>query len=559
MKKIVIGTKGEGFDLDLLLATRLLIQANSGGGKSYAIRKIVEQLYGKVQVIIIDPEGEFSSLRDELDFILAGKDGETPADVRSAGMLATKLLELNVSAICDIYEMRTADRHLWVKLFLDSLINAPKNLWHPVVVVVDEAHIFAPEKGQGESVAFQAMADLATRGRKRGFCGIYATQRLGKMSKNVTAELQNVMIGSTFQDIDRKRASDTLGISKADERQFFNDIKLLEPGNFYVFGRAISTSIVQMKIGQVSTIHPKQGGVRMEPTQPSHRIKALLPKLADLPAQAEEKQKTEGELRKEITDLKKKMATMHEGKVEIKKVEVPAIDEKMMKRIEANLTEMKSLLEGISLINGALSGQNKTLVEALNSFKLKKDHNPAPIFRIGTSNDLPSEGKKIVIQARIQGPVGDSEKLPASERKILTVLAQYPGGRFKTQIAILTGYSHSGGGFNNAMSSLRSKYFIITNGDSSAITPNGISALGSYTPLPTGAALQQYWLGQLGKAEREILSALCQNGAMSKQQVAEITGYAVTGGGFNNALSKLRSLELINGKEELIPSENLFD
>src|SRR5690242_20155422 len=121
MKKIVIGTKGEGFDLDLLLSTRLLIQANSGGGKSYAIRKIVEQLYGKVQIIIIDPEGEFSSLRDELDFILAGKDGETPADVRSAGLLATKLLELNVSAICDIYEMRTADRHMWVKLFLDSL------------------------------------------------------------------------------------------------------------------------------------------------------------------------------------------------------------------------------------------------------------------------------------------------------------------------------------------------------------------------------------------------------------------------------------------------------
>lgn len=80
MKKIVIGTKGEHFDLDVLLPTRLLIQANSGGGKSYLIRRMVEQLFGHVQVIIIDPEGEFATLREQYDFVLVGRGGETPAD-----------------------------------------------------------------------------------------------------------------------------------------------------------------------------------------------------------------------------------------------------------------------------------------------------------------------------------------------------------------------------------------------------------------------------------------------------------------------------------------------
>lgn len=68
MSKVIIGTAGGkaiGFDLDLLLPERLLITADSGGGKSYVIRKLLEQLFGKVQSIVIDPEGEFASLREK--------------------------------------------------------------------------------------------------------------------------------------------------------------------------------------------------------------------------------------------------------------------------------------------------------------------------------------------------------------------------------------------------------------------------------------------------------------------------------------------------------------
>src|SRR3982074_607486 len=108
MSKIVIGhSDGHnlGFDLDILLTTRALIQANSGGGKSYLLRRLCEQLFGKVQVIVIDPEGEFATLREKSGYVLVGKGGDTPADVRSADLLARRLLELNASAVCDIYDM----------------------------------------------------------------------------------------------------------------------------------------------------------------------------------------------------------------------------------------------------------------------------------------------------------------------------------------------------------------------------------------------------------------------------------------------------------------------
>src|ERR1700686_1347554 len=89
-------------DLPTLLDTRLLVQANSGGGKSWLLRRLLEQAHGKGQQIGIDLEGEFATLREKYDYVLAGKEGDTPADPKSAALLARKLLELNVSAIIDL-------------------------------------------------------------------------------------------------------------------------------------------------------------------------------------------------------------------------------------------------------------------------------------------------------------------------------------------------------------------------------------------------------------------------------------------------------------------------
>src|SRR3972149_9037919 len=98
--QIVIGRSGQSevsFNLPTLLRTRALIQAGSGGGKSWALRRLAEQLFGKVQVFLIDREGEFPTLRERFGYVLAGQGGDTPADVRSARLLAGKPPELNAS------------------------------------------------------------------------------------------------------------------------------------------------------------------------------------------------------------------------------------------------------------------------------------------------------------------------------------------------------------------------------------------------------------------------------------------------------------------------------
>ena len=61
-----------GIDLADLMAERLLIQGNSGAGKSWLMRKLLEESSGQVQQIILDPEQEFLSLAEMLEIAPVG-------------------------------------------------------------------------------------------------------------------------------------------------------------------------------------------------------------------------------------------------------------------------------------------------------------------------------------------------------------------------------------------------------------------------------------------------------------------------------------------------------
>src|SRR3546814_14099910 len=58
---IDIGSDGAGravpIDIQELLATRLLVQGNSGSGKSHLLRRLLDLRAGLVQQVVMDPEG----------------------------------------------------------------------------------------------------------------------------------------------------------------------------------------------------------------------------------------------------------------------------------------------------------------------------------------------------------------------------------------------------------------------------------------------------------------------------------------------------------------------
>ena len=269
---------GEPVEIDVLALTtsRALIQANSGSGKSWLLRRLLEQSHGLVQQLIVDPDGDFVTLREKFDdyLIVAVGDGDVPADPATARALALQLLQFNLSAIVDLSDMPQAERIQFVDEFLRGVMQAPRTSWHPVLVVIDEAHEFAPQQGGASSK--RAVIDLVTRGRKRGYGAILATQRLASLDKNAAAQASNRLIGRCSMETDRRRAAYELGLSRRQQ----GVLSELGVGEFCAQGPAISNEMVHVKVGGVETPHGSRDGAR-QPVRPSPALAEVLPQLVD--------------------------------------------------------------------------------------------------------------------------------------------------------------------------------------------------------------------------------------------------------------------------------------
>ena len=248
-------------DLEELLATRLLVQGNSGSGKSHLLRRLLEQSAGHVQQVVIDPEGDFASLADRYGHVVV--DGER--SLAELEVIAARVREQRVSAVLSLeggdaeMQMRAA------AAFLNGLFEADRDHWFPLLVVVDEAQLFAPAVGgevaeDARKASLGAMTNLMCRGRKRGLAGVIATQRLAKLAKNVAAEATNFLMGRTFLDIDMARAADLLGLERR-QAEMFRD---LQRGQFIALGPAVSRRPVTVRVGSTET-QPRAGTPRLTP------------------------------------------------------------------------------------------------------------------------------------------------------------------------------------------------------------------------------------------------------------------------------------------------------
>jgi len=277
------GGASAGMDLEELLASRLLVQGNSGSGKSHLLRRLLEQSAGLVQQVVIDPEGDFVSLAERFGHLVIEAADYTEAET---GSIAARVREHRVSVILNLEGLDVDAQLRCAGTFLNRLFDAPRDQWYPVLVVVDEAQLFAPaaagEVGEeARRVSLGAMTNLMCRGRKRGLAGVIATQRLAKLAKNVAAEASNFLMGRTFLDIDMARAADLLGM----ERRQAEQIRDLERGQFLALGPAVARRPILVRIGAVQTGgRGAAPGLKPLPTHHAGDAQALLfDKLEDTP------------------------------------------------------------------------------------------------------------------------------------------------------------------------------------------------------------------------------------------------------------------------------------
>lgn len=288
-RSIEIGTEpGPGgqtpalLDLEELLATRLLVQGNSGSGKSHLLRRLLEQSAEHVQQLVVDPEGEFAGLGERFGHVIIDAD-RAPAELEG---IALRIRQHRVSAVLSLETLDAEQQMRAAGLFLNALFDAERDHWYPMLVVVDEAQLFAPAVAgdvgeEARRLSLGAMTNLMCRGRKRGLAGVIATQRLAKLAKNVAAEASNFLMGRTFLDIDMMRAADLLGL----ERRQADMFRELQRGQFVALGPALSRRPRPIRVGPVETA-PSAAIPKLMPLPepPSESVRDLV--LAPVPAAA---------------------------------------------------------------------------------------------------------------------------------------------------------------------------------------------------------------------------------------------------------------------------------
>ncbi len=555
----IFKNKNLKINLPTFVDSRALICANSGGGKSYAVRKILEESSNKVMSIILDVEGEFRTLREKYDFLLIGNEGDVKLNMKSAKLLPKKIMELEVSTIIDISDLKRSERIKYIKDFLEGLMELPRKMenggtyWKPCLVVLDEAHLLAGQQEKQDSCA--SVIDLMTRGRKRGYCGILCTQRISKLHKDAVAEANNIMIGRTGLDIDMKRASEILGFTSKQDMLTLRD---LEAGEFYVFGTAISRHVTKAFVGEVQTTHPKVGmDLRKEIVAPTENIIKILSKIKDLPQEAEKELRELNDYKKEVMELKRQIRILEHSKPR------PEVDEKQLERAREQgyrqgvieyQSEKQSLEKAYKVLEKKLIDLGKILGQDIKIPEIKIESR-----KVGLSSDTHVGSTRRTRDIAGSNPApsisNDEYNLNLCERKLYSLLFQYSERSFtKSQIGVFTGYSHKSGGFNNAISHLRQLGLIEGSGNdlrAKEINPN----LAQEFDFSKEAII-----GKLNKCEREIYNVLLNNPkeTFGKEELAMTTEtqYSSNSGGFNNAISRLNTLGLIqrtNGMIRLNP------
>lgn len=555
----------DGLALPMEVVTeKLAFLGRTGSGKSYAAQKLAELMYeNDAQFIVLDPVGIWYGLRLCADGrrpgyeipVLGGLHGDVPLEPTGGTLVADLAVDRPGPMVIDVSQFESdAAKARFAADFADRFFFRKKAAPSAVHVFIEEAQEFVPQQPQkGEEKMVHAFTRLEKLGRNFGIGMSLISQRPQEVNKKALNQTELLFAFQMTGPQERETLQKWIA-EKGIKEDIGGILPKLERGCPHVWSPAwlqVSKVVaIKQKITFDASSTPKVGKSASTRSLTPIDVEAFRAAMAETIAKAAADDPKE--LRWRIVELEKQLREMRPT---TEKVAVAVLPEELARAWWTVQENFKKMLADAVDVNNAL-GRHLSDARGL----LSKHLRPGPM-----PHSTPKASVPVVPSAARATPrptAGGDRNLGKAERSILAALVQYPAGRTKRQVALLSGYAITGGGFNNALSRLRT-LGLIEAGELMRITDAGIGALGSYQPLPTGQALLEHWLNILAKAEREILTVLAAAypQALTKEEVAERTEsvYQPEGGGFNNAISRLRTLELIGGgRAALKASDELF-
>ena len=511
-----------------LIGSRAVIQGASGAGKTYAIRRILETTHGRMQHIVFDVEDELFTLRERFDYVLIGGDGaDAPLSEDTAGELAITLLELGVSAILQLNDFGLAGQRRVIARFLAGLMKAPRPLWHPVLITLDEAHRYAPQSAPVESS--EAIVNLATAGRKRGFGALFATQRLSQLSKDVLGQCPNRIMGRVDQALDRRVAADTLGFSASSaEAQSLMQLS----HEFWVVGPAFASQPRRMRFSPAVTTHLSAGHDNVPPPPTPQKLRALLGRLNRIAAESkpEAAQGKSSGFRNQV--FTPDMEALRQA--EIRGFERGRKEGEAAGRAAASAlyaVEIARVAEALKRLEGFAQGVEHAPMEASEAPAIPATSSPK---RRAAVNGAPTPAGHV--------PTAGAMQL------LSTAVTHWPVRFTWSQLAALNGRKARGGHFNSCRKFLADSGFVTEQDGKIEPADAAFEKLGvsrKQKPRTRGEILEM-WLAALPSPAKDILREVAaQPGTAAIEEVAGRLGLAPRGGHWNGGVSMLRANDLV--------------
>lgn len=538
---------------DAALNEHIAFLGAAGAGKTWAAKTAVERLFGNAPICIIDPTGAWWGLRLSRDgkqeglpfLILGGDHGDVPITEHNGEAVANIVHKYSSHTIVDVSGMLLSEQRRFITSFAEHIFKLNKK---PLHLVVDEADGFMPQKPmRGSEMMLNRMDRLVRRGRSRGFRVMLISQRPAVLNKDSLSQVGTLaaMRLRSPQDraaiaawiegqADKKKGKEIIdglpGMKRGEswvwspghdilDHVKFPDITTFDSSSDGGAGTE-GVSVDKMSDGDLLEVRRELGIDDMDYAEVDEYPAAPLSARPETISWAQKEQAEKSAERAGYDrgysigyDEGFAAATIkaHEA-FKAFTADIADSHDKLMTKA----TELRDIYQAKATNAGALLKRPQPDVERVSGLKVA-DH-------------FTETGKGFVNG----GPAGvGTRKLPKAEHTIMVALAQH-GPLDKARLAILTCYSAGGGGFQNAISALRTKGFVEP-GEPIRLTAAGKAAAPYHEKLPTGRALFESWMSHpaLGKAERAIL-AVVRSGPLSKDTIAMRTGYAAEGGGFNN-------------------------
>jgi hypothetical protein len=612
-------TIADGIDLpDELVTEVTAILARRSAGKTYTAKKIAEQVIKlRLPVVIIDPLGAFWGLRSSLDGESAGLPvvifGGAHADVAltvDAGKTIAEVVVDNPGAyIVDLSHFDTKGEEItFMTAFLERLYRYKAQHPSALLLIIDEADTFAPQKPETREIKMLgSMESIVRRGRLRGLGVILITQRAAVLNKNCLTQAEVLILLQTTSPQDRAAVLEWIKAKSAEDEQkeVMSTIGSLEKGEAWIWSPAWLKVLARVRILPQETFDSSKTPVPGEAiVEPSEWAQVDLEALGAKIAAAREKSEREDPeiLRRRLDEalrsaahFERELKTARETKVSSPVAIIAAGD---IERLEKVVDEVKLAAGRVGVVLDQAETYQRRLEEIGESIGAQLEewapgrtgphtatfgremvaldvphvplldrHQKTP--SVATKHDwLPLE-EPIALVTRVTETTNgiDVEAVQTSlgkaERAFLSVLAQFPAGRTKSQAAFLAGYSPNVSTTKNNLSRLRTRGYISGVGseaDPLMATDAGIAALGDNPEVvPTGRALAEWWMGRLGKADGAFFRAIvdAHPRQISRAEAAAAAGYDPSVSTTKNNLSKLRTLGLIVGMDPLGVSPDL--